>query len=215
MHQDSKRSSIYLIGRSLLPSALEGALCICFGIFLTIVHLVLLSMALGTLFPTFLDGEWDVLYTNIVVQPLLAASNNLTFSNALNVGLWGLLGLAVYFVFEAVFNFFKDWRQEESSIQIADNRIIHHPARKSFLIMVLWRIGVLFASLVVPILAQPLLSRFFVNNAQLALGELSLVAVASRLIYEIVGWMAIGHGIVVFLRLFLMRTRLFGDPDIA
>jgi len=71
MHQDSTRySSAYRIGRSLLPSALEGTACICIGVLLALLHVVLLSMALGTLFPTFLDGQWGILYTNDIVQPL-------------------------------------------------------------------------------------------------------------------------------------------------
>lgn len=217
MHQDSKRyTSTYLIVRSLLPSGLEGMVCVCIGLLMVIVHVVLLSMALGTLFPTFLDGQWGIFYTNDIVQPLLTLSSSLTFSNILNLSLWGLLGLAVYFVFEVAVDFYKDWREEEADIQIAGTQIIHHPARKSFLTKVFWRVGVLFVSLLTLVaFAEPVLTHLFIRDDKLVLGEVPLSTAATKIALEIVGWALISHATVVFGRLFLMRTRLFGDPDIT
>lgn len=216
MHQGSRHhSTIYLLGRSLLPSDISGVLCVCFSIGLILAHLVLLSLVLGTALPKLFDGQWGLLYTNDVVQPLATLSNNLTFNNALVIGAWGVFGLAVYFVFEFVFGFLKDWREEETDIQLAGNRIIHHPARGSFVATMLWRMSVLIVGLAALIAVQPLLRHLLANDTQLVTGNLSLFAAAHKLLFEIVGWALAAHCVVVFWRLFLMRTRLFGDPEIT
>jgi len=190
------------------------ALCICFGLLITIVHLLLLSLNLGTSLPTFFDGQWATAYTNGVVQPLESVLNNLAFNNVLLLILWGFAGLTTYFLVEYTMHIYHHWHQAEGDIQLAGGKVIYHPARRSFIKTVLWRSAVLIIATTAFIAAQPLLQDLLVADPRLVLGNLSLATSLRKLGLGLAGWVALAHCVVVFLRLFLMRTRLFGDPAI-
>jgi hypothetical protein len=215
MNKAKGYSTFYLLGRSLLPSAISGMLCFCFSIFLVGIHLLLLSLQVGTSLPTLLDGQWGLAYTNTVVQPITALFSNFTFNNVLIVGLWGLAGLMLYFLVEYVVYVRRDWQHAEHDIQLADNgRIIKHPARASFLKTVLWRMGVLILAATLFVVSQHIVQRLLMSGSEIVAGSLGFRAASLELAIEVLGWTLVAHGFVSFLRLFAMRTRLFGDPEI-
>jgi len=207
-------SAPYLIGRSLLPSAISGLLCGCFSLLLIGVHLLLLSLSIGTALPQILDGQWGIAYTNAIVQPLQTLFNNLAFNNILGVMLWGVAGLATYLLIEYVMHLHSGWRHAEDDIQIVGEQIIYHPARRSFLTTVLWRVCILIIFIAVFVIAQLPLQRLLATDPGLVIGGLSLTSSVRKLTLELVGWTLFAHSVVVFLRLILMRTRLFGDSAI-
>ncbi len=207
-------STPYLIGRSLLPSAMSSLLCLCFSILFIGVHLLLLSLNIGTALPQFFDGQWGIMYTNNIVQPLETLFNNLAFNNVLVIILWGIAGLGTYFLVEYVIHMQSGWHHAENDIQIVGGKIIYHPARRSFITTVLWRNCILIVFVAIFIFAQVPLQRLLGTDPELVVGGLSLVASVRRLTLELVGWTLFAHSVVVFLRLFLMRTRLFGDSKI-
>lgn len=207
-------SAPYLIGRSLLPSAISGLLCGCFSLLLIGLHLLLLSLNIGTALPQFFDGQWGIAYTNTIVQPLQTLFNNLAFNNVLSILLWGVAGLATYLLIEYVMHLHSGWRHAEDDIQIVGERVIYHPARRSFITTVLWRVCILIIFTAIFILAQLPLQRLLATDPELVVGGLSLVSSVRKLTIELVGWTLFAHCVVVFLRLFLMRTRLFGDSVI-
>jgi hypothetical protein len=215
MQHGHNYSTIYLVGRSLLPSLASASWGAVFSICLAVVHMVLFSLNIGTSLPSVLDGEWSVAYTNAVVQPLATLVNNLVFNNVLILILWGVAGLATYFLIEYVVYLRREWRSAEDDIQLAENlRVIHHPARKSFFTTVLWRMGVLVAGAVAFVAIQPVLQYLLRADQEVVRGALSFQASMVRLALILVGWTFLTHCVVVFLRLFLMRTRIFGDPSI-
>lgn len=215
MHENKSYSTLYLIGRSLIPSAIGVAVCLCFGACLIGLHMLMLSLSLGTSLPTVLDGQWGIAYTNSIVQPLQTLFNNLAFNNVLIIVLWGVAGLATYFLFEYIVYIRRDWRAAENEIQmVGERRIVLHPARATFLLTVLWRMGVLVAAAIVFIAMQPLLQFLVSADSAIVAGDLPIRVSILKITLELVGWAVCAHGFVVFLRLFLMRTRLFGDQAI-
>jgi hypothetical protein len=208
-------STRYLILRSLYPSAISGVLCFCFSVVVVGIHLVLLSLTAGTSLPTLFDGQWGIAYTNYVVGPLERVTNNLTVNNVLVIVLWGVVGLGVYVIFEFIGQFFSDWRHAEHDIEISgEGRVVLHPARRTFFTTILWRMSVLCFAVIGFIAVQPLIEQVFKAGPRIVLGTLPTAQVFFELCLSVAIWMCLAHGVVVILRLFLMRTRLFGDPTI-
>jgi hypothetical protein len=199
------------LARSILPSPISALLCICFGAGSMLVYLVLASVSIGTALPKLLDGEWAAAYTNNIVRPLLVAFSNITLSRVLIILLWGLLGFVVYLVVEYSSHLFRNWRSAEHNVQVTDH-VIKHPGLAEFLLNAVWRLGVLaiFAGIAAWGL-QPLLHQLSVaGEATIEDGITAANNVAQLLLLTAKVILAM-HIIVVFLRLFLMRTRLFGN----
>jgi len=209
-----RHTTFQLLRRSLLPSSISGLLCACFSIMLIAVHCLLLSISAGTALPELLDGQWATFYTNNVVQPIDVLFANLTFNSVLSILLWGAAGLVVYSVGEFAFHLYRDGREAGRDVQFAGQQIVQHPARREYMIRVIWRASVLLVALALVVAVHPVPENLLATDARLIAGAFSLAASARRLVFAIICWTVLAHCFVVFLRLFSMRTRLFGDEDI-
>ena len=207
-------TTVQLLRRSLLPSSTSGLLCACFSIILIAVHCLLLSVSAGTALPDLFDGQWATAYTNTVVRPIDVLFANLTFNSVLTMLMWGAAGLAVYSVGEFLIHLYRDGREAAHDVQLAGRYIIRHPVRREFFVRLIWRASVLLVALALFVAVHPLPERLLAVDGKLIVGAFSLAASAWRLAFAIVAWTVLAHCFVVFLRLFLMRTRLFGDEDI-
>jgi hypothetical protein len=192
-----RTSFAYRLARALLPSPISALLCICMGISLVGVYLVVLSVTLGTSLPSLFDGEWGVAYTN---------------NKVLFLGMWGLGGLAVYFLLEYAVLLVRNARRAEHDIQYTATGIIRHPAIASFFAAALWRACVL--AVFIPLLTITLHSPVAELGGlapKAVLGHLGAARTISQLLLLAVQFALFGHVIVTFLRLFAMRMRLFSD----
>jgi hypothetical protein len=205
-----------LIIRSLLPSAISAALCICFGIVVVAVNLLLLSLTAGTSLPRLLDGQWALMYTNYVVGPTERVINNFTVNNILVIVLWGVIGLCVYGLSSYGIHLFWEWWHAEHDIKIgAQGHIVPHPLRHAFIITILWRLSVLCITVAGFVGMQPVSERVLRIGPNIILGNPTLTTALFQLGIAIFTWTFLAHCFVVLARLFLMRTRLFGDPEIT
>jgi hypothetical protein len=208
-------SFAYRLGRTLLPSPMSAALCLCVGITMVCIYLLVLSVSLGTSLPSLFDGEWGISYTNHIVQPLLSIFNDLTFNKIVFLGLWGLAGLATYFGLEYIVRLFKNAHSAEHDIQLTPRGIIRHPAISSFFVAALWRAGVLVVFMPLLALAVKLpLEQLSAVAPEAVLGNLSTSRTIMQLGLLVAAFGLLSHGIVVFLRLFAMRMRLFNDDPV-
>lgn len=128
--------------------------------------------------------------------------------------LWGMAGLAVYSVGEFVFRLYRDGREAGRDVQFVGQRVIQHPARREYMIRVIWRASVLLVALALVVVVHPLPANLLAADARLIAGAFSLAASIRRLVFAIICWTILAHCFVIFLRLFSMRTRLFGDEAI-
>jgi len=177
---------------------------------LVVGSLVMTSVSLGTSLPDILQGEWATAYTNDVVRPLLAVLANVSFNNIIFLVLWAVAGLAVYFVVEYCINLVGNLQVARRAVQFTANGVVPHSTVRAFLIATGWRIGVLAVGIPVLILGtQYVLGRLNSLAPQAVIGSLSgrsLLFQLSLLVLECTG---LFHVVVVCVRLFAMRVRLF------
>lgn len=173
------------------------------------LHILLLSLHFGTILPEMFDGYGAIEYTNRIVQPLETITNNKLVVTVANMVLWGLIGFLTYCLLTYSRRSYSAWRDVESSIQVTGNRqIVKHPGLKALFVHALWKIGVASVAVGLLVSARPVFHRLLdVNNALFAdkatLGEAKNIGLA------ILAWTAIAHVVVVLIRLFLLRTRVF------
>lgn len=175
----------------------------------------MLSLSLGTSLPSLFGGQWGIAYTNTVVQPLLSIFANFTLNKILFLGLWAIAGLVTYLVIEYVIMLFRNLRSAEHDIQLTAEGIINHPAMSSFFVAALWRAAVLIVF--VPGLAiamQYPLQKLSTLGPRTVLGHVPGTSAILQLLFLALLFTLLSHAIVVFLRLFAMRMRLFGDDPI-
>jgi hypothetical protein len=209
--QDLKTSQVIL--RSFTPSPVSFFLCLIIGFIMVAVNIVLLSVDIGTSLPGVLDGQWAIAYTEHVVQPLTEFLSNNTFNKLLVAFLWGMAGFAVYVGFEYLVHGTKSLSQTRSEVQMARGRIIQQPRKDQFWKAVWWRLGVIVGFVVFIVAMQPLLRH--------ALAVAPSFVVSTNLLNDSVQaglavaiWALLLHGLVVFFRLYTLRTRIFGDDKL-
>jgi hypothetical protein len=213
MSQRQKYTTAQLILRSLTPSAANMFFCITVAFLLVGINIVLQSVDLGTALPGILDGQWAIFYTENVVQPLTQLLSSNTLNKFLIALLWGMAGFVVYVGFEYALHSMQSVRENRTNIRMARGNVIERPLANSFVQALVWRVVVLACGILFLILVQPLLHH--------ALGVASSVLLSSnlsrdglRVLGAIAEWAFVLHGFVVFLRLYTLRTRLFGDDKL-
>lgn len=208
-----KYSSAQLIIRSLRPSAASTFWCLLIAALLVGVNVVLRSVSTGTALPGVLDGQWAVSYTENIVQPLTELLSNNILNKLLVAMLWGVAGFVVYIGFEYGLHWLRDWRESRTNIRMARGNVIERPLTENFWRAALWRTGVLLAGIIFLIAVQPLL-RDALEATQGAVVSENLLQDGLQLLFAVLEWAVVLHGLVVFLRLYTMRTRLFGDSGL-
>ena len=211
-----RHTTLRLLGRSLLPSWTSGVLCVCCSVLLVTVHCLLLSVSAGTALPGLLDGQWAAFYTNTIVQPIDVLFNNLTFNTILSMVLWGAAGLALYSVAEFVFHLYREGREASHDVRFSGEFLVPNAStgRREYLMRVLWRAGVLVLGLLFLGAVHRIPQGLLATDARLVDGAFNLAGSLQRLAIAIIWWSVFSHCVVVLLRLFMMRTRLFGDASI-
>ncbi len=199
--------------RSLLPSPTSFLLCGIVG-FLTVVSAILLSsVTVGTSLPGVFDGQWAIVYTQNVVQPLTTFLSNNLFNKLLVAGLWGFAGFIVYVAFEYVMHNRKALNDTKHDIQMARGQIVQQPLKDEYWASVKWRVGVVIGGIIFVIAMQPFLHHATGVAPKFVLSQ-HLGADSIQVAIAIVEWSVFWHGFVVFLRLYLQRTRIFGDDKL-
>jgi hypothetical protein len=202
-----------LILRSLRPSAVSLFWCVLVAIALVGINIVLQSVDVGTALPGLLDGQWAAAYTEHVVQPLTQLLNNNALNKMLIAVLWGAAGFVVYIAFEYFVHWSHRFHESKNNIRMARGGTIEHPMAESFWQSVWWRAGVLVAGLLFLIAVQPLLNDALSVADRLLFSD-NLLRDGLKTVLAVVEWAFVLHGFVVFLRLYTMRTRLFGDDEL-
>lgn len=203
-----------LLRRSFTPSGISGFLCIVVGLALAIVHLVLLSVNFGTSLPGVLDGQWSIAYTENVVQPLTLFFTNNTLNKFLVASLWGTVGLGVYLGFEYGSHAYR--MAKETQTQVAMNTYGSYeerPMQQDFVRSMLWRLSMISAGIVYLVLMHPLLDYAMGIAPKIVLSH-NIVGDAPKALVAALIWAVFCHGLVVLLRLYTRRTRLFGDDKL-
>ena len=200
-----------LIAYSFLPSwtSLTGVIL---GSLLFIGgHLLLLSVAAGTIFTTVWDGSLSLAYTNYIVRPLLYLFNLGNFGIMMNLLVWGLVGWFVFSLGERATRTVRDWHETEEDILVSGRQVIHHPLRQDFIVRTMWQLACVAGFTLLAVQAPSILSRVLGIDRQIFAGQ-PASAMLTGLMEAVLLCSLLGHCIIVLLRLYSFRTRLTDTP---
>jgi hypothetical protein len=210
MNRDSSFSDLKLWLHSLAPSVIGLLLYVVVAFVAEGLHLLGISLS-GQAFPVSFNDYFLQGYTNFVLQPLMVIINSQAFNVAMTVLFWATIGLIVYAITAYVAGNLSDWRNTSNDVAIPRaGTVVFHPLRRTLMLRLLWRLFIGFLVLILTACIVPVVSLCLAHNEKVlatpsALTGVSLVAINIGLI------MAICHGYVILLRLYLLRTRVFGE----
>lgn len=214
MYKDNSFTFWHLLWRSLLPSATSIIIESVAALFLIGLHMVLMSVNAGVILPRLfstLGGGWSTSQSPQIITPL----NNVIHSQYLNTAfiicLWGLAGWIVYEITFMIVSASRSVHESQNSVYVPrEALVVHHPLRRLLVAKFAWRLSILVIALFMASAIQPLLRHIWLWDEAIA-QTVSLAELLKLLSYAFLSWVAIFHIFVVLLRLFLFRTRVFGE----
>ncbi len=209
-----QHSTVWLLMRSMLPSF--ASLLWCFfgsclvaagGAFIVGLHTNASLLGVG-------NGELRTFYASSIVHPLANFLKSPTWGHVVIIGVWVLVSITAFSFCEALIHALVRWREASHDVQVVDEQtVISHPLQRSFLTYILWRLCVSAAGVLFVIVAQPLIRHTSSAMHRLVTAHSVHAALQQFMIAALI-WTLILHVFTVLLRLYTLRTRLFGDPII-
>ncbi len=193
---------------ALLPSGFSAVVCLLTGVGIVLLHVLFISLNIGTFLPTLFDGQWAVSYTAGVVQPLQRLFQNNGFNQFLTIVLWSVVGFLAYELGDHIRRLYREFRSAEHEVQVADGRVVRHPLLRSFVTRAAWRAGLGVVLIIVLVALGPVFDSLFAADYQLFDGRTELTSGILSLLMNIGIWALLTHGLVVFLRFYSMKARL-------
>lgn len=203
-------SNARLLARALTPSAVSVLGCFGLAAAIVVAHIIMVSLSYGTVLPSIFNGDFAAGYTNHIVQPIETLLSNTTYARALTIVVWGCIGLVFYLVVATIGGFVRHWREAEEDVEMVGEGRFVHPSRRSFASSVLWRMALSIVGGVVLVLLQPVFKWMFKADGRVFSNTFTPHDLYD-IFLSIVVWAFILHGVTVFLRLYLLRTRLLGE----
>jgi len=203
----------HLLWRSLLPSTASfiSACLLAFG--LIGLHLLLLSADAGQILPKLVDPfghDWNINESHFL-HPVASFVHSDTVNTVLAVALRLLILWVAYKVIKSIVSGMRELRSEHHAVYVpAENQIVHHPLEHDMLIRFVWRVSILTLALTAAALLQPLLDHVWNWDQQLA-HSTDYAHLCRLLAQAFFSWLLIFQVYVVLLRLFLFRTRVYGE----
>jgi len=196
-----------------MPSGASLAGCVLTALAVLGIHVLFLTLNAGDLLPELLsnlDATWVSLYSTFVANPLKDVLAN-PILNTVAVGLmWGILGWLVYAGLEFVVTTVREFRESDDEVSLqGDDHFVRHPMRQLLVMRLLWRLGLGVAVVIFTISLGPVWG--FLFDGQALLRSPGTVETVKHIAIFTGVMTAILHMYVILLRLFVFRTRLFGE----
>lgn len=211
METSNTPSSVRLAIRSLMPSAASLTIGFLISVVLLALHILFFSLNKGSFTPGFSSNGWIQTYTDFIIHPLETFFHDSTLNTILTAVVWGLVGLVIYTVLEAIINATIAWSSDKRNVHIVDSKRIQlHPLRRTLLARALWRMLISIIVVLLVVLTGTL-SHSLLVSLDNALNGRSVMAIAKHVGLVLLVWTALIYCYVVLLRLFMFRTRLMGE----
>ncbi len=208
------RGGVWLVLHTLSPSAASLVGSFLFAVIVVGFHLLLLTQEADLLLPHFAGTFSDQLaeqYATSILQPIDRAFGNSLFGTLSTALLWGFVGWAFYAAAEFVIVNIKDFQNSEHDISMPrKDQVVRHPLQNQLVIRLLWRFLWGMILIVVAISLQPVVSSLLRNDIAL-LRSATATQMLRHAGIVLGGWIAVVHLYVIIFRLFVMRTRVFGE----
>lgn len=210
----SNRTGLSLFIRSILPSTSSIVGSIVVILILTGFHVLLLTNRPEVLLPK-VAGESNDQMIQIYDKTVLAFINNFFGSSILGVLstalVWGFAGWVVYSIIDLITNTYNEWRSSEVEINFESNKeTIRKNLLDQLIIKILWRFLIGLLTIITFISMRGFVAELFNMNVVIIASN-SLYYTILGIIVLFSGWMLLLHIYVIYFRLFLLRTRVFGE----
>ena len=150
-------------------------------------------------------------YANFIIQPILVFVNHTFVNSAFTVILWALVGSFVAAGLGAAANALNDWRNTRDDVAMPTyGVVIRHPLQHNLVMRFVWRLAIGTIIVAFTVIALFTVRYIFGNDVQI-LSAASIGESAWRFALSVALWAVLCHGYVVLLRLYVQRTRLFGE----
>ncbi len=208
------RGPMGLILHTVSPSGASLVGTLLFVVVIVGFHLLLLSQDANLLLPHFAGTVSDQLareYADVIVQPMNRLFGNSELGTLSTAVVWGLVGWALYAAADFVIMNIQEVRRGEHAITMSGkNQVVHHPLQNQLIIRLLWRFLWGMVLVVATIMLQPVIANLFQHDIALLRSD-SAVDMLRHAAIVLVGWAMIFHLYTVLFRLFVLRTRIFGE----
>ncbi|HLZ14736.1 MAG TPA: hypothetical protein VKQ34_01970 [Candidatus Saccharimonadales bacterium] len=210
MQSSATDSDTRLFLRALAPS--WGGLVGYVFVALAIIGLHVLNISLaGAVYPSGFNDSMLQWYAGNVIGPLGRLLTNGTFNTLLSVILWAFIGWLLYEGFAYAAQTIHDWRAARNDIM--RNRefvVVRHPLERTLVLRMAWRLFIATVFIAFTLGIQPVVRHCIMSDDQLM--SVTHIATAVRISSVTIAlWILLFHGYVVLLRLYLLRTRVFGE----
>jgi hypothetical protein len=210
MSRHSPVSTTLLLLRALVPSAI-GIICyLLAGLIVAGAHALSLSTS-GSAFPTSTNDTFMLFYANYIIGPLTRVLNSDTLSNGTLILFWGVCGWIIFEVVAVVVRAIGQLRETNRDISVpSEGVVVRHPLEGALLTRFAWRISVWVVAVCYTLAITPAI-QWCLSNGERLLGTGTAAQAVLIGISTIGVWALIIHGYIIFLRLYLLRTRVFGE----
>jgi hypothetical protein len=200
--------------RSLLPSPTSVAGSFVVALSLVIMQVIMSSLHAGRLFPHLfgqVSDQWVAYYTRTILNPLEQIFDS-PIGGSIAVGLlWAVVGLIIYGSLAFAVSSISEVKRDNDEIRVsAEGLVTHHPLRSTLIARTVWRLTIGICVVIVTALLGSFILSLPGHSDQLVHAP-NMLEVAKQTGIAIGGWMGVFHIYIVLLRLFMFRTRLFGE----
>lgn len=202
-------SSPRLFIHTLMPSTASLMVTSVIAIAIMLVHAFVISLN-NHVYPQIIDSSFAQSFDTVFADPMSRFVTNVTLNNGLGMALWGVFGYTLYALIAAITTSIHDWREARSEVRIAAGMVIQSPMHRSLVGRTLWRmaVGIIFVGFTIAV--APLIRQCLTNDYHIII-EPTFAHLIKYAIQSLLLWMAIFHGYLVLLRLYVMRTRVLGE----
>lgn len=190
-------SSASIIATSVLALAMSGA------------HMLLITIN-GDVSPGALNGQALDIYNAKIVDPLLHVTNNTTVNNWLGVVMWGVFGWILYELASLLITGVGDYRTAKNEVRIAAGTIVSSPMQRTLLVRFAWHLAIAICLSAFTIAMLPVM-HYCLTNDYRSLEALTFSDSWPFFVRTVGTWILVLHGYLILLRLYVMRTRVFGE----
>lgn len=178
------------------------------------MHILLLSQQPDLLLPHFTGTANDQLielYTTAVLGPLDKVFGNHVLGTVITAAVWGLVGWVLYTTADFLVIRIKELRSSDKEVNVSiEHQVVYHPLYRQLAIRLLWRFLVGLIMVVATVLLQPIVATLFREDI-LFLRASSPLEMLRHAAISLGGWLILLHLYVILFRLFVLRTRVFGE----
>ncbi len=207
--QSSFTTTLKLFIHTLFPSS--ASIITGFLLAITIMggHLLLVTLN-GEASPGTFDAHALDAYNSTIIDPLLRITNSSALNNGLGVVFWGIFGWALYAGVALIAGSISEWRLARSEVRIASGTIVRSPMQRTLLVRFAWRFAVALSLAVFTMAVMPVMHYCLTNDYRMLLSS-SFPETIPYFLRSLGAWLLVFHGYLILLRLYMMRTRIFGE----